>query len=78
MHTPKLVYTLSIDSFRVAHIHVRYIDASGSIREQRNARDRVKWEKNVGSWLKRSYSQERDALLSIIFALFFRVMKIVQ
>lgn len=45
MHTPKLVYTLSIDSFRVAHIHVRYIDASGSIREQRNARDRVKWEK---------------------------------
>lgn len=45
VHTPRLVYTLSIDSFHVAYIHVRYIDASGSIGEQRNARDRVKWEK---------------------------------
>lgn len=45
MHTSKLVYMLSIDSLCVAHIHVRYIDASGSIGEQRNARDRVKWEK---------------------------------
>lgn len=31
--------------------------------------------KNIGSWLKRNYSQERDALLSIILALFIVLWK---
>lgn len=66
----RLNWYISIDSFHVEHIHVRYIDASGSIGEQRKRTRSRQMGKNVGSWLKRSYSQERDALLSIILALF--------